>query len=166
MHYERVALTWEPSRPFRVPSKGCLQLRELYRRSEVSIGDLIHTYGVDRLVSNCARPTRPFRGRALREQRRLTGHPFPSYTGRGAKPAGLVSDRTRSSGFMEFLPSPLEFFLNFSSSSVNRNSSIASPSYHNQLPLLTIPSFHSSSSSPAHSLLMYSSRWLPIPPSY
>jgi len=31
--------------------------------------------GVARLVSNCARPTRAFRGRALREQRRLTGYP-------------------------------------------------------------------------------------------
>ena len=30
---------------------------------------------VARLVSNCARPTRVFRDRALREQRRLTGYP-------------------------------------------------------------------------------------------
>jgi len=47
------------------------------------------------MVSNCARPTRAFGGRALREQRRLTGYPFPSYTGRGARTDGLVSDRPR-----------------------------------------------------------------------
>lgn len=33
---------------------------------------------VARLVSYCARPTRAFLGRALREHRRLTGHP-PSH---------------------------------------------------------------------------------------
>jgi len=34
------------------------------------------------------------------------------YTGRGAKPAGLVSDRTRSFSSLEFFPSSLEFLPN------------------------------------------------------
>ncbi len=40
------------------------------------------------------------------------GPPLSSYTGRDAKPAGLVSDRTRSFGILEFFPFSLEFLPN------------------------------------------------------
>jgi hypothetical protein len=40
------------------------------------------------------------------------GPPFPFYSGRGAKLAGLVSDRTRTFSSLEFFPSFLEFIPN------------------------------------------------------
>ena len=46
---------------------------------------------------------------ALREHRRPSGNPSLTYTGRGAKPAGLVSDRTRYLFSLEFFQSLLEF---------------------------------------------------------
>jgi hypothetical protein len=51
----------------------------------------VHFYGGGWDNPNCARPTRAFRGRALREQRRLTG-----YTERGERSLELVGDRTRN----------------------------------------------------------------------
>ena len=97
----------------------------------------------------------PPRARRFSQRVALTWEPSRlqrgPYTGRGAKLAGLVSDRTRSFSSLEFLPPPLEHLLN---SFLSISSPIPSPSSLNSLLFLAIPSTHSSSSSPAPSLLI------------
>jgi hypothetical protein len=44
--------------------------------------------------------------RALREHRRPTGYPSPTYTGRGARTVGLLTDRTCLFKTSMFLPPP------------------------------------------------------------
>ena len=85
-----MAPTWEPVRLY-FPSTTYLQ-------------------GMARLVSNCARPTRAFSGRALREQRRLTGHPsLPTPGGVSGGRAGRRQDPRSlllsNSAFVSFTPS-------------------------------------------------------------
>jgi len=60
-----------PSAPRRalLPSEHSFTVQPLFS---------LFSTGVARLVSYCARSTRVFLDRALREHRRLTGHPFPT----------------------------------------------------------------------------------------
>ena len=63
---------------------------------------------------NCARPTRAFGGRALREQRRPTGYPSPPTPSGVRSTLGLLGDRIRSQISVTLLPHaplPLQAFL-------------------------------------------------------
>ena len=92
MIFQRVALTWEPNR-FQCSHQACSYL-------PIKGGPI----GLQLRASNegLLRPRVP-------RAKETNGPPLPSHTGRGAKPAGLVSDRTRSFSSLEFLHPPLEF---------------------------------------------------------
>jgi hypothetical protein len=95
---------------------------------------------------DCAHRTSTASSCAFCEQGGHLAAPSSSYTGRGAKPAGLVSDRTRSYAFLEFFQFSLKFLL------IPLSSHYLTLS--NQLLFIIATYRNSSSSSPAHSLLM------------
>ena len=112
-------LTWEPI-VFQCSHQACscfhikggpidLQLRA---SNEYLQFPLLLFGGVAKAALDCAHRTSTASSCAFCEQGgHLAAPPASSYTGRGAKPAGLVSDRTRSFGVLEFFPSTLEFLL-------------------------------------------------------